>query len=130
MKFPDVKVQPHWLAALERAKEVMPNVRWVCTAVDNGVEPEIEKEITAAISKAISPSMLVNTWYFRETHTMLTDSQGYRIAWLNHMIKQCRAKHKEEEEPDDECPHCAGTGEGQYDGQSCGVCRGKGVLRK
>ena len=34
-----------------------------------------------------------------------------------------------EEEPDDECPHCAGTGEGQYDGQSCGMCRGKGFIR-
>lgn len=91
MKFPKVKVQPHWLAALERAKEVMPNVRWVCAAVDNGVEPEIEKEIVAAISKAISPNMLVNTWYFHKTHSMLTDSKDYRIAWINHMIKQCRA---------------------------------------
>lgn len=130
MKFPDVKVQPHWLAALERAKEVMPNVRWVCAAVDNGVEPEIEKEICEAIAEAIDPWTIVNTWYFHETDTKLLKSNAYRSAWIDHMIAQCRAKHKEEEKPDDECPHCAGTGEGQYDGQSCGVCRGKGVLRK
>ena len=38
-----------------------------------------------------------------------------------------------DEEDDDseyDCPHCAGTGEGQYDGQTCSVCRGKGVCPK
>lgn len=32
------------------------------------------------------------------------------------------------EAPDDDgdCPHCAGTGEGQHDGQSCGACGGRG----
>lgn len=129
MIFPDVKVQPHWLAALERAKEVMPNCRWVCAAVNNDVEPEIEKEICKAIHEAIQPCNIVDTWYFYETDTQLPNSKEYRIVWLNRMIEQCRAKHKEEEEPDDECPHCAGTGEGQYDGQSCGVCRGKGFIR-
>ena len=91
MIFPNVKVQPHWLAALERAKEVMPNCRWVCAAVDNGVEPEIEKEITAAISEAIEPCMIVDTWYFHETGTKLLNSKDYRIAWINHMIAQCQA---------------------------------------
>ena len=95
MTFPNVKVQPHWLATLERAKAVMPNVRWVCTALDNGVEPKIEMEVTAAISKAISPSTLVNTWYYHETGSNLQKPQEYRTAWLNHMIKQCRAQCKE-----------------------------------
>ena len=27
---------------------------------------------------------------------------------------------------DPSCPHCSGTGEGMYDGQSCSVCRGRG----
>ena len=27
---------------------------------------------------------------------------------------------------DPSCQHCAGTGEGMYDGQSCSVCRGRG----
>ena len=27
-----------------------------------------------------------------------------------------------------DCPHCWGTGEGQYDSQSCDVCLGKGFL--
>ena len=30
------------------------------------------------------------------------------------------------QDEDNECPHCAGTGEGQFDGQSCGACRGRG----
>ena len=90
MKFPNIEVQPHWLAALERAKEVMPSCRWVCAAVDSGVEPEIEKEIRAAIREAIEPWVIVNTWYFHETDTQLLDSKEYRIAWIDHMIAQCR----------------------------------------
>ena len=30
---------------------------------------------------------------------------------------------------DAECWTCRGTGEGQYDGQSCSACRGKGEIR-
>ena len=42
------------------------------------------------------------------------------------------AEDEDEEEDDSEydCPHCGGTGEGQYDGQTCSVCRGKGVCPK
>jgi hypothetical protein len=94
MIFPNVKVQPHWLATLERAAEVMPSYRWVCSALDNGVEPKIEMEVIAAISKAISPSTLVNTWYYRETGSNLQAPQEYRKAWLNHMIEQCRSMQK------------------------------------
>lgn len=138
MKFPNIEVQPHWLATLERAAEMMPNVRWVCTALDNGVEPKIEMEVMAAISKAISPNLLVNSWYYRETGSNLYAANDYRIAWLNHMIEQClemqQALHEEEDEEEDDseydCPHCGGTGEGQYDGQTCSVCRGKGVCPK
>lgn len=36
----------------------------------------------------------------------------------------------DEPEDDNECPHCWGTGEGQYDGSSCGSCRGKGYLQR
>ena len=90
MKFPNIKVQPHWLAALERAKEVMPSCRWVCAALDNGVEPEIEKEIVCAIHEAIDPCTTVDTWYYLETETQLLNSNDYRIEWINHMIDQCR----------------------------------------
>ena len=96
MKFPNIEVQPHWLATLERAAGVMPNVRWVCLALDNGVEPEIEQEVREAISKAISPYAVVNSWYFRKTGTGLQASQEYRIAWLNHMIEQCRTMQHQE----------------------------------
>ena len=27
---------------------------------------------------------------------------------------------------DGDCPECLGTGEGKFDGQSCGGCRGRG----
>ena len=27
---------------------------------------------------------------------------------------------------DADCPECLGTGEGKFDGQSCGGCRGRG----
>jgi hypothetical protein len=88
--FPSVKVQPHWLAALERAKEALSSCRFVCTAVYADVEPEIEKEICKAIREAISPWVIVNTWYFHETGTQLLNSKDYRIAWIDHMIAQCR----------------------------------------
>lgn len=91
MTFPSVKVQPHWLAALERAAEVMPNCRWVCVAVDNGVEPEIEKEICEAIHEAIEPCLIVNTWYFHETGVQILNSNDYRIEWIKHMIAQCHS---------------------------------------
>ena len=89
MKFPNIEVQPHWLATLERAARVMPNVKCVCYAITNGVKPEIEQEIREAISKAIAPYTIVNSWYLNETGTDLQTSQEYRIAWLNHMIEQC-----------------------------------------
>ena len=34
----------------------------------------------------------------------------------------------EDDNSDNDCPHCDGTGEGQFDGQACIVCRGKGFL--
>lgn len=91
MKFPNVKVQLHWLATLERAAEVLPNDRWVCVALDNSVEPRIEAEVIAAIAKAISPSTVVSGWYLRETGSKLQAPQEYRKAWLNHMVEQCRS---------------------------------------
>ena len=99
MKFPNIEVQPHWLATLERAVKVMPNCRWVCAALDNGVEPEVEKEVKKAIGEAIAPFVTANVWYRHETGSDLQSlqaSQEYRIAWLNHMLEQCRAmQHKE-----------------------------------
>jgi hypothetical protein len=96
MTFPNTKVQPHWLAALERAKEALPNCRWVCVAVDRGVEPEIEQEVCEAIAEAIQPWAIVNTWYFHETGTELLNSKDYRIAWIDHMIEQCRRMQETE----------------------------------
>lgn len=94
MIFPNVKVQPHWLTALERASVVMPNYRWVCSALDNGIEPKIELEVMAAISKAIAPYAVVSGWYHRKTGSKLQAPQEYRKAWLNHMIEQCRSMQK------------------------------------
>ena len=94
MIFPNVKVQPHWLTTLERAAVVMPNCRWVCSALDNGIEPKIEQEVREVISKAIAPYTGVNSWYFRETGSKLQASQEYRKAWLNHMIEQCLEMQK------------------------------------
>ncbi len=78
MKFPNVKVQPHWLATLERAAEVMPNVRWVCVALDNSVEPRIEAEVREAIEKAIDPAGTVNSWHYLETGSRLHRAREYR----------------------------------------------------
>ena len=55
MIFPNVKVQPHWLKTLEAAAEVLPNCRWLCTALVLGIEPETEQEIREAIAQAIAP---------------------------------------------------------------------------
>jgi hypothetical protein len=35
-----------------------------------------------------------------------------------------------EEDEDNTCTHCAGTGEGMYDGASCRTCQGRGYLVK
>lgn len=94
MKFPNVKVQPHWLATLEFAAEVLPNCHWVCSALDNGVEPKIEEEVRAAISEAIAPFTFVNSWLVYETGAVFAtraEAQKYRKAWLNRMIEQCRS---------------------------------------
>ena len=96
MKFPNVEVQPYWLATLERAAEVLPNCRWVCSALDNGIEPKIELEVMAAISKAIAPTAVVSNWFRRKTGSKLQAPQEYRIAWLNHMIEQCRSMQPKE----------------------------------
>ena len=99
MIFPNVKVQPHWLATLELAAEVMPNCRWVCRALCNGVEPGIEEEVRTAISEAIAPFTLVNSWLICETGTDFAtraEAQKYRIAWLNRMIEQCRSMQPKE----------------------------------
>ena len=37
----------------------------------------------------------------------------------------------DEETPEGEagiCPHCSGSGEGQYDGSTCRSCKGKGEI--
>ena len=94
MIFPNVKVQPHWLATLKRAAMMMPNCRWVCSALDIGIAPKTEMEVIAAISKAITPCSTVRAWYLHETDSKLQAPQEYRIAWLNHMVEQCRSMQK------------------------------------
>ena len=99
MIFPNVKVQPHWLEALEAAVEVLPNCRWVCSAFDLAIEPETEKEICEAIACAIAPFNTVDSWLICEMSTGFATSKAskeYRIAWLNHMIEQCRSMQPKE----------------------------------
>ena len=94
MIFPNIKVQPHWLKTLEAAAEVMPNVRWLCSAVDLCIEPKTEQEIREAIAQAIAPFNIVDSWLICEMGTGFTankESKEYRKAWLNHMIEQCRS---------------------------------------
>ena len=100
MIFPNVKVQPHWLKTLEAAAEVLPNCRWVCAAVDLCIEPKTEQEIREAIEQAIAPSVIVDSWLVYETGIDLAtrkEAKEYRIAWLNHMIEQCRSMQPKEQ---------------------------------
>ena len=69
MKFPNIKVQPHWLKTLEAAAEILPNCRWLCLAFDLGIEPETEREICKAIEQAIAPFNIVDCWLIHETGT-------------------------------------------------------------
>ena len=99
MIFPNIEVQPYWLKTLEAAAEVLPNCRWVCTSVDLGIEPKTEQEIREAIAQAIAPFNIVDFWLICETGIDLTkgESKEYRIAWLNHMIEQCRSMQPKEQ---------------------------------
>ena len=99
MIFPNIEVQPHWLETFEAAAEVLPNCRWLCSAVVLGIEPETEQEIREAISRAIAPFNTVNSWLVYETGIDLATSKeakDYRKAWLNHMIEQCRSMQPKE----------------------------------
>ena len=95
MIFPNVKVQPHWLETLEAAVEVLPNCRWVCSAISFDNKPEtIGHEIREAIVHAIMPFNIVDSWLICETSTAFATNKGskeYRTAWLKHMIEQCRS---------------------------------------
>ena len=95
MIFPNVKVQPHWLKTLEAAAEILPNCRWLCTALVLGIEPETEQEIREAIAQAIAPFNIVDSWLIYETG-IEKEAKEYRIAWLNHMIEQCRSMQPKE----------------------------------
>ena len=101
MIFPNIEVQPHWLATLERAAEVMPNVRWLCSAVDLCIEPKTEQEIREAIEQAIAPFDIVDCWLIHETgvdpFATKKKAKEYRTAWLNHMIEQCRSMQPKEQ---------------------------------
>ena len=101
MIFPNIKVQPHWLKTLEAAAEVLPNCRWLCVAFDLEIEPETEQEIREAIEQAIAPYNTVNSWLVYETGVdpLATSKKAkeYRIAWLNHMIEQCRSMQPKEQ---------------------------------
>ena len=100
MIFPNIKVQPYWLKTLEAAAKVLPNCRWVCTAVDLCIEPKTEQEIREAIGRAIAPSNTVKSWLVCEKGIGLAtreEEKEYRIAWLNHMIEQCQSMQPKEQ---------------------------------
>ena len=40
--------------------------------------------------------------------------------------EHCEFKWEEDEDDEQMCSHCSGTGEGQYDGSRCNVCNGTG----
>ena len=99
MIFPNIEVQPHWLKTLEAAAEILPDCRWVCSAVSFDNKPEtIGHEIREAIAHAIAPFKIVDSWLILETGTDLTkrEAKEYRIAWLNPMIEQCRSMQPKE----------------------------------
>ena len=100
MIFPNIKVQPHWLETLEAAAEVLPNCRWLCSAVSAGTGTgTARQEIRKAIAHAIAPFNIVDSWLICEMGTGFTANKGskeYRIAWLNHMIEQCRSMQPKE----------------------------------
>ena len=100
MIFPNIKVQPHWLETLEAAAEVLPKHRWLGIALDLEIEPETEQEIREAISRAIAPFRIVESWLVCETGidrpAREEESKEYRTAWLNHMIEQCRSMQPKE----------------------------------
>ena len=101
MIFPNVKVQPHWLKTLEAAAEVLPNYRWLCVAFHLDIKPETEQEIREAIEQAIAPFDIVDCWLIHETgvdpFATKKKAKEYRIAWLNHMIEQCRSMQPKEQ---------------------------------
>ena len=100
MIFPNIKVQPHWLKTLEAAAEVLPNCHWLCVAFDLETEPETEQEIREAIAQAIAPFNIVESWLVCETgidRPAREEAKKYRIAWLNHMIEQCRSMQPKEQ---------------------------------
>ena len=99
MIFPNIKVQPYWLKTHEAAAEVLPKHRWLCIAVDLGIKPETEQEICEAISRAIAPFSIVDSWLVHETGIDLDtreEAKEYRTAWLNHTIEQCRSMQPKE----------------------------------
>ena len=50
------------------------------------------------------------------------------LAWgIEEIQMMCRMGDEVEENAD--CIYCSGTGEGEYDGQSCSICRGSGFKR-
>ena len=48
------------------------------------------------------------------------------IALVRQMCQDPTSLDDDADEEDPSCAFCAGTGEGQYDGQSCSYCKGKG----
>ena len=48
------------------------------------------------------------------------------IALVRQMCQDPTSLDDDADEKDPSCAFCAGTGEGQYDGQSCSYCKGKG----
>lgn len=64
--------------------------------------------------------------------TAVFDREAYATTVMRHLTGQIKRQvvQKEDESvaaPVD-CAVCLGTGEGLYDGSSCGACRGRGYL--
>ena len=90
---------PNWIPVLEAARELVRQsaVRYVCNALYTVVQSSNASEKLSAkagelsdyIEQSLGGFHTVSEW-FRENHPSEEyDAVGYRLAWIDHMIKEC-----------------------------------------
>ena len=58
-------------------------------------------------------------------HPIIQRSLAHWVTGIGRSEQEVRAEADDDQ--DDTCPECDGTGEGAYEGQSCNACRGNGA---